>query len=154
MFSDTPESFDGASLALHGAFSNLVMNTITPSGLPPHALNLKVSRFVMLLRNISIRSGFCNGTRLRVVSLHMNTIECVDMNNPDETVILPRMPLTSSETGLPFKHNRRQFPLCLAYALTINKSQGQTLDVVGIALGYTGCFDHGQLYVELIRGTS
>ena len=151
---DTPESFDGTILAHHEAFSNLVMNTITPSGLPPHVLNLKVGSIVMLLRNISISSGFCNGTRLRVVSLHRNTIECVDMNSPDETVILPRMPLTSSDTGLPFKLNRRQFPLRLAYAMTINKSQGQTLDVVGIALGYSGCFDHGQLYVELSRGTS
>ena len=130
------------------------MNTISPSGLPPHALNLKVGSIVMLLRNISISGGFCNGTRLRVVRLLTNTIECVDMNNPDETVILPRMPLTSSDTGLPFKLNRRQFPLRLAYAMTINKSQGQTLDVVGVALGKSGCFDHGQLYVELSRGTS
>ena len=59
---DTPESFDGTSLAHHEAFSNLVTNKITPSGLSPHALNFKVGSIVMLLRNISISSGFCNGT--------------------------------------------------------------------------------------------
>lgn len=51
---------------------------------------------------------------------------------------------------MPFRIERFQFPLTLAYAITINKSQGQTLDFVGIDLS-TPCFSHGQLYVALSR---
>ena len=45
---------------------------------------------------------------------------------------------------------RRQFPVILAFAMTINKSQGQSFDHVGIYLPEP-VFAHGQLYVALTR---
>ena len=51
---------------------------------------------------------------------------------------------------LPFILRRRQLPIIPAYAITINKSQGQTFDHVGIDL-QTAVFSHGQLYVALSR---
>ncbi|KAG5530927.1 hypothetical protein RHGRI_025763 [Rhododendron griersonianum] len=48
---------------------------------------------------------------------------------------------------------RRQFPVRLAYAMTINKSQGQSVKFVGVDLR-TPVFSHGQLYVALSRCTS
>ena len=45
------------------------LNSLTPLGMPPHRLNLKVNAVVMLLRNLSLRQGLYNGTRLRVTHL-------------------------------------------------------------------------------------
>lgn len=66
-------------------------------------------------------------------------------------VTIPRIdlcfqPKQSSE----FKFLRRQFPVRLAFAMTISKAQGQTFDRVGLAL-YSPVFNHGQLYVALSR---
>lgn len=53
----------------------------------------------------------------------------------DKTVFIPKMPLIPSDTNLPFDFKRWQFPIRPAFALTINKSQGQTLRFVSIWLG-------------------
>ena len=65
-------------------------------------------------------------------------------------VFLPRITMISSLGDLPIRLQRRQFPVRLAYAMTINKSQGQTLEHVGLDQR-TSVFSHGQLYVALSR---
>jgi ATP-dependent DNA helicase PIF1 len=60
-------------------------------------------------------------------------------------VFIPtRITMIPSDSGLPFDFKRRQFPVKPAYAMTINKSQGQTLTFVGINLTRP-VFSHGQL---------
>ena len=61
--------------------------------------------------------------------------------------------MISNEGQLPFKLHRTQFPVRLGFGMTINKSQGQSLKVVGLDLR-TSVFGHGQLYVGLSRGTN
>ena len=53
-------------------------------------------------------------------------------------------------TDMPFEFKRIQFPIRLAFAMTINKSQGQSLTVCGLNLE-NPCFSHGQLYVACSR---
>jgi ATP-dependent DNA helicase PIF1 len=65
-----------------------------------------------------------------------------------EDVFIPRIPLLP--TDLPFPFKRLQFPVRLAFAMSINKSQGQSLKVAGVNLE-TPCFSHGQLYVACSR---
>ena len=54
------------------------------------------------------------------------------------------------EFDLPFQLVRRQFPIRLAFAMTINKAQGQTIPYMGLDLR-NPVFAHGQLYVALSR---
>ena len=65
------------------------LNSITPNGMPKHRLNLKVGSVIMLLRNLSLKDGLCNGTRLKVCNLQDNVIKY--LQDFDSTYnILPR----------------------------------------------------------------
>ncbi|XP_019162782.1 PREDICTED: uncharacterized protein LOC109159154 [Ipomoea nil] len=128
------------------------LNGLRASGIPNHALTLKVGSPVMLLRNIDHSMGLCNGTRLVITKLAEHVVEAkiVSGNNCGTRVLIPRMSMTPTDIRLPFKFQRRQFPLMLSYAMTINKSQGQTLSHVGLLLKKP-VFVHGQLYVAASR---
>lgn len=130
------------------------LNSITPSGSPPHALYLKEGVIVMVLRNLNVRAGICNGTRCLVRRLAENFVDVEILSTSGrrtgERTFIPRIDFLPVDTGLPFRMKRRQYPLRIAYATTINKSQGQTYDAVGIYLERP-VFTHGQLYVAFSR---
>ena len=128
------------------------LNSVNVPGIPPHELILKVGVPVVLLRNLDPVHGLCNGTRLKIVSMttHLLTVEILNGSHSGNTAFIPRIDLIPTDTRLPFKLKRRQFPIRLAFAMTINKSQGQSLKHVGIYLS-SPVFTHGQLYVAYSR---
>ncbi|XP_024640519.1 ATP-dependent DNA helicase PIF1 [Medicago truncatula] len=102
------------------------LNTITAYGLPNHKLRLKVGVPVMLLRNIDTRYGLCNGTRLVITRMGRYVIEgrVISGSNVGDQVFVSRLSISPSNVRIPFKFQRRQFPLNVSFAMTINKSQG------------------------------
>jgi hypothetical protein len=86
---------------------------------------------------------------------HLLKIQLIIGNHAGEMALIPRITLSPSLTGLDFaiKLNRRQFPIQLAFAMTINKVQGQTVNHIGIDL-WKPVFGHGQLYVAFSHVTS
>jgi ATP-dependent DNA helicase PIF1 len=124
------------------------------SGVPPHTLTLQEGCPVILLQNMS--GGLVNGTRLIVVKLMQHIIDVEIATGPDKgrRVFIPRLNIIPSDTErMPFTLHRRQFPLWLAFAMTINKAQGQTLQTMGVYLPKP-VFCHGQLYVAFFRCSS
>ena len=79
----------------------------------------------MLLRNIDQANGLCNGTRLQIRRMRNHAIECLTItgNKVGDLVLIPRMNMIPNNEALLIKFQRRQFPIIVSFAMTINKSQ-------------------------------
>lgn len=114
-------------------------------------LQLKLGAQVMLVRTIDTRRGLVNGARGVVTKLGGATglptvrFAC----GVEEVVQRERWTVVSQGRTI---GSREQLPLELAWALSVHKSQGMTLDRVEVSLA--NCFECGQAYVALSRARS
>jgi PIF1-like helicase/Helicase len=128
------------------------LNSINCSGLPLAHMALKIGCPVMVLQNLNMAGGVCNGTRGILTRMRNKVLEIrlITGDHAGEKVFIPRMRLQPIEGQLPFTLSRLQFPVRLSFSMTINKSQGQSVQHVGLNFR-SPVFTHGQFYVAISR---
>lgn len=114
----------------------------------PAKLTLKIGAQVMLLKNYNISEGLVNGARGVIV----NFVQGLPLVKFKRRELLIRHEKWSVKTGSGMVLTRIQLPLKLAWAFSIHKSQGLTLDCVELSLSKV--FEAGQAYVALSRAQS
>jgi len=97
------------------------LNNMHPSGTPPHALEFKKSAPYVCLKNLNLKAGLCNGTRLELLGKSTYLLH-VRIMHTGETAYIPRIMNIERDT-FGFEFRRKQFPVQLAYAMSINKAQ-------------------------------
>ena len=150
------ERLDGREFVFHAE----VKGQFDPAYFPTEAaLRLRAGAQVMFVKN-DTEKQFVNGTIGKVVDLSANQLSVLvqEENGKKRTIEVTPLdweivrykadPAGNIETES--IGSFRQYPLKLAWAITIHKSQGKTFDHVVIDLG-NGAFEHGQLYVALSR---
>lgn len=142
----------------HGFLADMltetVLNEFTNTQVPPHNIRLKEGDICLIMRPLK-SAGLASNSRVKILSippgLSPRLIKVMTMEDNPRIVFLPRMRFnfalryTSSYTL-----TRVQFPLRLCYAMTINKSQGQSFDTALIDMTMA-TFSHGHSYVALSR---
>ncbi|XP_045817402.1 replication protein A 70 kDa DNA-binding subunit A-like [Trifolium pratense] len=127
------------------------LNILETSDIPNHKLTLKVGTTVTLLTDLDPAGGLYNGTRLIVTRLaavgkFVLVAKRLSGENIDEPVFLLRVDMSPSRSPIPYKLVRRQYPISVSFAMAIEKSQGQSLDSVGLYIPRS-VISHDQLKV-------
>lgn len=127
------------------------LNKINASGIAPHKLLLKPGACIILIKNLNVKMGHCNGSRYIIKNVTERIIFAQKLGGGiDSEVLIPRIPMISKETDFPVPFKRIQFPVLGAYYLTFNRAQGQSLERSGLYLPQS-VFSHGHLYVGFSR---
>jgi ATP-dependent DNA helicase PIF1 len=106
----------------------------------------------MVLQNLNLSGGVCNGSRgiLTRIRNWVLEVRLITGDHAGSKIFIPRMQLCPIQGQLLFILSQLQFPVCLCFSMTINKSQGQSVEHVGLNL-HSAVFTHGQFYVAVSR---
>ena len=109
-------------------------------------ITLTLNCQIMIIRNISIENKLVNGTRGIVIAMNSLNVVIKDLEG-NKHIIEYYTDDTKGKNKITF------MPLKLAYAMSIHKSQGSSIDCLEIDLG-NDVFTTGQLYTALSRATN
>jgi ATP-dependent DNA helicase PIF1 len=112
---------------------------------------LKIGAQVVLIKNINIQEGLVNGSRGVIVGFSPEASAPVVrfLSGLTLPIEIAKWTLTKKDENHSIIATRYQYPLSLAWAITIHKSQGMSLDAVYTDL--SECFADGMAYVALSR---
>ncbi|TNJ28558.1 Rrm3p helicase [Giardia muris] len=141
---------------------------------PPKCITLAIGAQVLITKNLDVQKGICNGSQGVVIGIYyreaskrvsgrgltMQHVPEKNLNVVDDDVVVELQLATTKYSLRPYlyefkqsqervKGTRAQFPLALAYAISIHKCQGMTLDNAIVDL--KAAFSEGQVYVAISR---
>ncbi len=125
-----------------------LVSTLTNSVLAPERLNLKIGAKVMFVKN-NPEKGYVNGSIGEVAGFNDEGLPSVKLTYTKKTVYVEQESWNIMDDNGKTLAGFNQLPLRLAWAITIHKCQGMTLDAAEIDL--TKTFENGQGYVALSR---
>jgi hypothetical protein len=131
-----------------------ILNSINSTSVPPHELNLKVNDVCLVVRPMMC-DDIATNMRVKLLYISPYLIRAAVLTDMSDTqnqrvVFIPRYRFKFRMKYGSFQMLRTQFPLRLAYAMTINKAQGQTLEHVLFDCR-SEPFSHGHTYVAMSR---
>jgi hypothetical protein len=131
--------------------STSLLNGFKKSGVPNQKLTLKDGDTCLITRAITCLE-LSKNSQIKIVSIRTHSVEVKTIGEETaRTIPLPRIPFKFCLKYVnSYQLTRMQFPLRVAYAMTYNKSQSQTLVKVLLDIKNPP-FSHGQLYVTLSR---
>jgi len=121
--------------------------TNTKENVETYDINLTLNAQIMVIRNISVENKLVNGTRGIVVEMKENSVIIRDSDDRLHEIIYHTDMNENNKKKISF------MPLKLAYAISIHKSQGASIDNLEIDLG-DDIFISGQLYTAISRSTN
>ena len=116
----------------------------------PDVLTLKEGCRIILRRNLQITEGWVNGAMCEVLQMTPNCILVCKIGFPKDRYPVPRTKQKIDIKGASYSILRSQFPVQLAYAVTVHRVQGLTVDKAIVTLNHN-FFASGQAYVALSR---
>ena len=131
--------------------SDNTLNSFNKNGVPPHSLTLKVNDICLITRAMMV-DNLPSNARVKITKISHKLIWVLTiMEKHPRVVAIPKIRFRfRMEYGQSFTMMRTQFPLRLAYAMSYNKCQSQTL--LRTLVDCTEMpFAHGHLYVASSR---
>lgn len=127
---------------------------LNSGSLPPVELQLKIGVPLMLIHNITITLRLCNRTCIILLQMLLNCLEVhINDNHFNRNVHLLYYVKNSSRLdNFIYYIYQHQFPVHLAFIMTINKIQGQSLEYISVNLRKP-VFSHDQLYIIILCAT-
>jgi len=122
------------------------------NGVPDHRITLKRGDICFVMRTLNRKEKLANNTRVVIVELYDRIIKVATIEEYPRNFVIPRIRFNVKLKFGGFTLLRTQFPLRLAYAMTKNKSQGQSIPVSLDDVRHP-TFSHGHLYVSMSRAT-
>ena len=122
------------------------------NGVPDHRIVLKVGDLCFVMRTLNRKEKLSNNTRVIIREMYRYSIRVETITQNPKTFLIPRIKFQVKLRFGGFVLVRTQFPLRLAYAMTKNKSQGQSIPFSLNDIRHPP-FSHGHLYVSMSRAT-
>ncbi len=132
---------------MHGSGSKVLVESLTRNCLSPQMLELKEEAMVMFTKN-NFEKGYVNGTLGRIIGFDGFNSWPIVKTTDDRVIKVEPTTWEVVEDGK-VRASIEQVPLRLAWAITVHKSQGMSLDAAEIDL--SRAFVYGQGYVALSR---